>query len=259
MRKSCPSRKEIFRSGLRRAGGTAKFLDMDTTQTTRHEVEVDTALADLSEQAAKIARKIESAKIAIRHLAGQRQVGYGRDHKWNGTLEEAMAVEYDFPYYAASKAKSIAAIGDGQVALGAVSAKIDTLNAEFRAAPWSRFFLVKNNNGHIHSSMACSSCTMTTDFGWLPTLSGLTEADAVAAHGAILCTICFPSAPVEFTNGHEVAAAAKQAAQCAGSGRYVASTGNAIRQQRYCACPDCGATVARTTGGKVRAHKPKAA
>ena len=41
----------------------------------------------------------------------------------------------------------------------------------------------------------------TTSFSWLPTLSGLSEADAVEAHGAILCTVCFPSAPVEWTGG----------------------------------------------------------
>src|SRR6185369_10664798 len=55
--------------------------------------------------------------------------------------------------------------------------------------------------GHIHSSMRCSTCRFDTEFGWLPTLSGLTEAEAVAAHGAILCTVCYPTAPVEWTGG----------------------------------------------------------
>jgi exonuclease VII small subunit len=32
-------------------------------------------------------------------------------------------------------------------------------------------------------------------------LSGLTEADAVEEYGEILCSICYPSAPVEWTNG----------------------------------------------------------
>ena len=53
--------------------------------------------------------------------------------------------------------------------------------------------------------MHCPTCNRQTSeptrFAWLPELSGLTERDAVEAHGAILCTVCFPSAPVEWTGG----------------------------------------------------------
>jgi hypothetical protein len=66
---------------------------------------------------------------------------------------------------------------------------------------WSRFFLVLNNGGHVHSSMECHTCFVDTDFAWLPELSGLTEVEAVEAHGEILCSVCYPSAPVEWTNG----------------------------------------------------------
>lgn len=75
--------------------------------------------------------------------------------------------------------------------------------AEFRSRPWTRFFLVTNNGGHIHSSMHCSTCYPTTRFAWLPSLSGQTEAEAVAEHGAILCTVCYPTAPVEWTDRHD--------------------------------------------------------
>ncbi len=63
---------------------------------------------------------------------------------------------------------------------------------------WARFFLVKNTNGHIHSTMNCSTCNWDTRFGWLTDMSGLTETDAVAAHGQRLCSVCFPTAPVEW-------------------------------------------------------------
>jgi hypothetical protein len=66
---------------------------------------------------------------------------------------------------------------------------------------WSRFFLVTNTNGHIHSSMDCHTCFPSTTYAWLTGLSGLTEAEAVAEHGEILCSVCFPSAPVEWTTG----------------------------------------------------------
>lgn len=66
---------------------------------------------------------------------------------------------------------------------------------------WSRFFLVTNTNGHIHSSMNCSTCYPSTMFAWLPQLSGSTERDAVAECGEILCSGCFSTAPVAWTTG----------------------------------------------------------
>jgi hypothetical protein len=92
--------------------------------------------------------------------------------------------------------------------------------AEGQYKGWSRFFLVANTNGHIHRSMNCSTCNRwtvngpsATQFRWLPTLSGLTEADAVEAHGGILCTVCFPSAPTEWTEGENKQVAAEKAAR----------------------------------------------
>jgi hypothetical protein len=58
---------------------------------------------------------------------------------------------------------------------------------------WTRFYLVK----HIHNTQHCSSFRWNTRIGWLPSVSGLTEQEAVAEYGATLCTKCFPSAPVE--------------------------------------------------------------
>ena len=83
--------------------------------------------------------------------------------------------------------------------------------AEDKYESWSRFFIVQNVGGHIHSTMSCSTCYPTTDFGWLPDLSGLTEADAVEEWGEILCTICFPDAPVAWTNGENKKTAADKA------------------------------------------------
>lgn len=66
---------------------------------------------------------------------------------------------------------------------------------------WSRYFLVTSSSGHVHSSLACSTCYWDTRYAALPELSGLTDADAVAAYGEILCSVCFPDAPVAWTNG----------------------------------------------------------
>lgn len=76
--------------------------------------------------------------------------------------------------------------------------------AQSKYEGWSRFYIVPG--GHIHNSMGCSTCNkggIATQFGWLPEISGLTEEEAVNKHGKILCSVCFPSAPVEWTMGEE--------------------------------------------------------
>lgn len=80
-----------------------------------------------------------------------------------------------------------------------IKAEIEALQDLYTG--WSRFFVVTSSAGHIHSSMHCSTCYFTTTYGWLPELSGKTEAEAVEAHGPALCSVCFPSAPVDMVGG----------------------------------------------------------
>lgn len=88
----------------------------------------------------------------------------------------------------------------------------EPFEALFEQERWSRFFLVTSSQGHIHSSMSCGTCRPTTTFGWLPELSGSTEAEAVEQQGPALCTVCFPSAPLEWTAEKISKAAAARAA-----------------------------------------------
>ncbi len=116
---------------------------------------------------------------------------------------------------------------------------------------WTRFFLVQ----HIHNSMHCSSFRWNTRIQWLPDVSGLTEAEAVAEHGATLCTICFPTAPVALTQ------AKADPTVCAGSGKAIDDTKLTGRERAYCSpsgtCAEWGQAVALTArySGKVRKHK----
>ena len=73
---------------------------------------------------------------------------------------------------------------------------------------WSRFWLVTTSSGHVHSSTACSTCYATTGFAPYPDLSGCDEVEAVAILGETLCSVCFPSAPVEYTTGKKITKAA---------------------------------------------------
>lgn len=112
---------------------------------------------------------------------------------------------------------------------------------------WQRFFLVQ----HIHSSPWCSSFRPTTRVAWLPNVSGLTEAEAVAEHGATLCTICFPSAPAHLTTPQadpNVCTGTRDREQPSRTGYY---SGN------WATCT-CGSRVTLTSTGKLRKHKPGA-
>ena len=72
-----------------------------------------------------------------------------------------------------------------------------------RRGGWSRFWLVTSSQGHIHSSGSCSTChkgRKPTTFALVCDLSDSTEVEAVDLFGAALCSVCFPDAPVEFTD-----------------------------------------------------------
>lgn len=125
---------------------------------------------------------------------------------------------------------------------------------------WNRFYLVQN--GHIHNSMQCGTCNkmgIATQFSWMPDLSGLTEEDAVKAHGAILCTVCFPSAPVEWTNG----STKKDDDVCPGSGSYQWAKGHPERPNAAVSpggtCGVCGqwAGIRSRADHGIRKHRIK--
>lgn len=141
--------------------------------TDRHEVVVDRKIAEAATLAARTA-----ANAAWYEKNGHCQI--------NGEAKTAEAIE------------------------AAAAARQALTEAEADYSGWSRFFLVQNTNGHIHSTLHCSTCRWDTDFAWLPELSGLTEADAVAEYGEILCSVCYPSAPSEWTTGTNKKVAAER-------------------------------------------------
>jgi hypothetical protein len=146
---------------------------MTTTTTVRHEVEVDTAIV-------AAAKRVFLARRALDAANRRKPVVFVAD-------------------VAAAHADLVAAETDH----GRIASQYDG---------WSRFYLVTSSaNGHIHRDTHCSTCRWGTEYAWLPELSGLTEADAVAEYGEILCSVCYPSAPVEWTNGTNKKTAAQKA------------------------------------------------
>ena len=66
----------------------------------------------------------------------------------------------------------------------------------YKAERWTRYYLVDNTGGHVHSSMRCSTCFPTTRFYWLTKHSGISAEALVELAGEEACTVCFPDAPV---------------------------------------------------------------
>lgn len=241
---------------------------MTMTLTEMSPREIDTLLAEAYGKKATAQRKVamafESVHYAIKdkshYVSRNRKVWATTDAVAERTLRERIASGEVEPWNVRSHESVLATLDEHRAAVAEAVSEMETYEEEFsRRGGWSRFFLVQASNGHIHSSMACSTCYPTTQFGWLPEVSGQTEAEAVANYGAILCTVCFPSAPVEWTNKYEAEAAAKAAEQCPGSGTYDYPRETArlgYYTGNYGVCSHCNQRVTVTSTNKMRKHKP---
>ena len=107
---------------------------------------------------------------------------------------------YNHGQYADAIANNRKAIEAAQVEIDRLTIEALPLEAEYAARRWTRYFLVDNTNGHVHSSMNCSTCFRTTQYAWLVQHSGMAADDLVELAGEEACTICFPNAPVATLN-----------------------------------------------------------
>lgn len=175
----------------------------------QYAVEVDTALEAfwLTEQ--DLTQQYGFAVSAVYRTVGRRPVGekpyaYDRNPKPEASLEQALALldaaiakpnsEKAYDEFGAEKVK--AKYEAARAALVECKQAQEPFNQEYREERWTRAWLVLNTGGHIHSTRACSTCFVTTPFGWLPQVSGMDEAEIVAQAGEAACTVCYPSAPV---------------------------------------------------------------
>lgn len=279
--------------------------------------ETDEKLAELYVERQRLHQKVASAEASLLRLAGATYYYRGRRRVtdmepreaviivrdrlgelarwadahtyWDGDYKGVHWGGYDgplAPHEQRSAADALSARDRALDDLTENAAASEELEDIWREHQWSRFFLVTSSIGHIHSSMYCSTCRPTTTFGWLPHLSGHGEREAVELHGPALCTVCFPSAPLEWTAERITKARAAQAAHdgtdktplappkakpaeevCEGSGRNVYDGGDYGPKDNYAAnrfyrsahCPACRQSVSVTSTGKLRKHKPAAA
>jgi hypothetical protein len=81
---------------------------------------------------------------------------------------------------------------------------IVALEKEYRRrGGWMRVFAVNNSNGHFHRTRRCRNTYDTTDWVWMPELSGLTNAEVVDRTGKMSCLTCFAGQREEIEKGRE--------------------------------------------------------
>lgn len=221
---------------------------------------VDTALAALYEAHGTASAQISAALESAHSRLGERPVYRSRHQRsWPTTNPEAEALLRQRLAAGEIKPWDVDGVKRLLTGLDAAREKVERLNflayplnEEYARVRWSRFFLVTSSaGGHIHRDMSCSTCHPSTRYGWLPELSGLTEADAVAAQGPRLCSVCFPTAPMEWTVG-EVKEVDPRV--CPGSGQPARQ--NSSGGPYFCAV--CRSWVRATSRGLApRHHKPK--
>ena len=158
---------------------------------------VDERLSDLSWADYTFAVERDIIKTNIRRFAGQERDW--RDGTWDGTFEDALAATPE-SWDRASFVQAKAAYQRNLATNAVIDEEIAELSACYRDYYWNRAFLVKASNGHVHNSQGCSTCFPTTEFAWLPQLSGADEDEIVEAAGETACTVCYPSAPAEVLN-----------------------------------------------------------
>lgn len=95
-------------------------------------------------------------------------------------------------------------ISDAMGKIRVLDALIAAFQAEFgRRGGWMRYYVVDNNNGHLHTNTHCQNTYDTTEWVWMPGMSGMTKAEAVAEGGSLTCLSCFPEFRTEIESGRE--------------------------------------------------------
>lgn len=182
--------------------------------------EVDTQIAALWQegyvQQARASQAWDSVKFYVTEVLRHQGVIKGRfgskasvtqvreflsEHSEMSESEEMQDEAYEKAWIKKDAQKAWEVYGkalDHEAAADDVFSEIQPLEEEWeRRGRWNRAFLaVTNGTGHVHRSMRCSTCYVTTQYHWVTEYSDHTEAEIVAAAGERACTVCYPSAPV---------------------------------------------------------------
>ena len=129
-----------------------------------------------------------------------KELAVATDTKLAELYEKSVAIQMQIESYVSRTYKPenyVEQIAKLRAELVPIKERTAELNEIYKAHKWNRAFLVQNTNGHIHSSMSCSTCFPSTYYAWITYLSASTEQEIVEAAGETACTVCYPSAPAE--------------------------------------------------------------
>lgn len=158
----------------------------------------DEATAELYFDLEKAEQELRVAQSRIIRSVGPKETLWGNESK-QGWGKEEIFHDFDYAITHCTDEDLVSAWETVDIRCHTLTSRIDGMEAQYTG--WSRFFLVVSSQGHIHSSMYCSTCYNTTRYGWLPELSGREEVDTIELCGPVLCSVCFPSAPVAWQGG----------------------------------------------------------
>ena len=100
--------------------------------------------------------------------------------------------------------KAYETVQDLDLNLRVLRSFVSTLEMEHtRRGGWDRVYAVNNSNGHFHRSTQCQNTYATTEWVWMPQLSGLTNAEVVERTGKMSCLTCFADQREEIEKGRE--------------------------------------------------------
>ena len=154
---------------------------MSADLSTQTPAEIDTELARIYSVYGSLSDQRIRAEQTIERIDSV-QGTYEADFRWNSPEKRAEA---------ASLVEQIT------VKQRALRAEAAPLEERYEDEGWTRYYLVTNASGHVHSSTACDTCFPTTQFAWLTEQSGLSAEALVDLAGEKACTVCFPWAPVD--------------------------------------------------------------
>lgn len=147
---------------------------------TRTPAEIDTEIARINSEISRYDNMRDQAQDTLNRIDGLDN--YERRFPWNSQEK------YD---------EAVATVAHAADMILRLVQDVAPLHDEYRRRPWTRFYLVTNTGGHVHSSTSCDTCFVTTSFAWLTEQSGMSHDDLVEMAGEQACTVCFPNAPVD--------------------------------------------------------------
>lgn len=162
--------------------------------TTQAPVDIDTQLADIYEEIARL-----RAPMQWRQQDAERKRADVERIQENGERYEG---QLDYNTRTAEEAED--KLAEMQAAVDAKAFEAFPLEQEYRRrGGWPRAYLATSAGGHVHRNMSCSSCNngmSPTRFAWLVDYSGMDDETIVTAAGADCCTVCWPDAPTDALN-----------------------------------------------------------